>query len=271
MDDENKAVNTTAQEGAVQEVASPQTEAKEVEQTSDSTDQAQSGESSTDGQSKEEVNSSADGQKQPTRRDKRIQKLIEKLKTKDAPVTDQEFAKALGIDPNAPLINQNEIEQGIDPAVLENRQRQREMLVERRAKNSAIAEIEFKGAVKDHLADAEQTLEKLKDDEILDELVADQYHALNYITDPFSGKEYFVPKVKMSDIYAKQQKMLEQKIARATADTSARLSDQSQEGAVRQSATGDSGEDHDLDASFQDAKESGSTEKWAQYLKKLGI
>lgn len=266
MTEEKEAVTTTA-ESAVQEVATPQTEATEA-QASDSTE-AQSGDS-TEGQTKEDVNNSAEAQK-PTRRDKRIHKLIEKLKTKDAPVSEQDFARTLGIDPNAPLISKEDVEQGIDPVVLERKQRQRELLVEQRAKNSAIAEIEFKGAVKDHLSDAEQTLEKLKDDDILDEIVADQYRALNYFTDPYSGKEYFVPKVKMSDIYAKQQKLLEQKIAKATADTSARLSQTDQESAVRPSATGDSGKNHDLETSFNEAKDSGSTEKWAAHLKKLGI
>ena len=269
MDEEKKAVTEATQEPVAEEVATPQPEAK-VEESTDSTESS-SVESSTTEEGKEEIKNSAEDKK-PTRRDRRIHKLIDKLKSKDQEqMSEEQYAQTLGIDPNAPLIKEEEAQMGIDPNVLNQRQRARELLVERRAKNAAVAEIEYKASVKDHLADAEDTLKKLEGDDVLDEIVASQYDALNYQTDPYTGQKYFVPKVKMSEIYAKQQKVLEAKIAKAQADVSVKLAQQSQDSVVRPSATGESGRDHDLEASFNEAKDSESIEKWAAHLKKLGI
>lgn len=272
MDDEKKAVTEAAPEQAVEEVATPQPEAKADESQADSTESSAAETSPVESEEKaEEVNNSAE-EKKPTRRDRRIHKLIDKLKGKDQEqMSEDDYAKALGINPNDPLIKPEEIQTGIDPEELNRRQRAKELLIERRAKNAAVAEIEYKSNVKDHLADAEETLKKLEGDDILDEIVADQYSALNYQTDPYTGQKYFVPRVKMSEIYAKQQRILDAKIAKAQSETSVKLAQQSQESVVRPSATGESGRDHDIEASYNEAKDSESIEKWAAYLKKLGI
>jgi predicted transcriptional regulator len=271
MDDQKNGVEQTpaAESNSVESRANSEVETK-VDQTN--VESQQTAENSTPEKKEEQVNNSEDGNK-PTRYERRVQKLIGKLKEKDQNQTNgvaPDINEILGLNPNQPLINPNEIaDGGIDPVELERRQQAREMSLRQSIKNEIAAETQFKDTIKDHLADADKTAELLKGDDAMDETVAEQYKLANYQVNPFTGKEEFVPRVKMSDIYAKQKKLLDAQIAKATANVSGKLSQTGQESAIRPSSQGDKTGNEEFNSSFEAAKESGTTESWAEHLKKL--
>lgn len=270
------------QKDVVQNNAS-QTASVEARDTSNSTETAPdqgteqvqpATESSTPGQSKDNNFNNSENGKKPTRYERRIDKLIGKLREKDAPKQQEsspDFNSIFGMQPNQPLIRPEEAENGIDPNEF-NRRLETQRLVDREIiKKEIQADQQFKDVVKDHLADAEKTAELLKDDEMLNEIVAEQYDMANYTINPITGNRDFTPRVKLSDIYAKQKKLLDAKIAKATADISGKLANTSQTGALSPSLQGNSTKSEELSSSFETAKESGELELWAEHLKKLGI
>lgn len=268
-ENDQQAIQTPAQETSVE----PRASSEGVTQATDQSNELQQPQgNSTSAQAQTDtINNSQEVEQKQTRRDRRINKLIEKLKGKDStsqPAPD--INQVLGLQPNAPIITDADVDEygGIPKDVL-NRRLEEKLLQERQLiKQELAAETSYKETVRDHLSDAEKTLELLKDDEVLDEIVAEQYDLINYSIDPYTGQKVFTPRVRMSDIYAKQKRLLDSKITKAQADVTGRLHSQSQESAVAPSATGESSRDYQSEQIYQEAVESGSEEKWAEVIKR---
>jgi hypothetical protein len=264
-EEEKQAIQQDAPEDeSVEPRASSETDDTEVSE--DQTQQDVSEESETD------IKNSETEERRPTRYDRRVSKLISKLKDKNTNtqgVADSDVNQLFGVNPDEPLIRPEEYETGIDPAELQRRQQAREMAIEQRIMRNLETKQQFKSTVLEHVSDAEATAKELEQDEVLDEIVTEQYNLANYTIDPYTGQEVFVPRVKMSEILAKQKKLLDRKISSAQADVSLSLRNQASNTALPPSVRGDSGRDYQTENLYQQAIESnGNVEVWAEVIKR---
>jgi hypothetical protein len=203
--------------------------------------------------------------KKPSRIEKRFDKFTSMLKEQAQP-QQPALSQVFG---NDPLFTQEELETGsIDPASLQQRLLQREMQSEERIKQQVRADLEYRSTVQDHLADIEKVSEEIAADPAIEKLVSKQYDALNKMTDPRTGQEVFVPRVKMSEIYQEFKEALDKKTTAATADVQARVNAQANMQAVPPSVTNASTHDLEGQAALDKAMQTGRDEDWAEVLKR---
>ncbi len=205
-----------------------------------------------------------DTERKPTRIERRNADLVDKLKQA---TQSRETPDVYG---NEPIFTPEEIESGsFDPAALqqrlENKMAQNAQVVERQV----MARLEYNNQVNQHLADIDSVQKELGEDPILDKLVAKQYEALNNQTDPRTGTKIFVPQVKMSEIYKELKEALDKKTVAATANVQARVNESANNQAVPVSVSNStSSTDMESQATLEKALQTGTTEDWAEVLKK---
>jgi len=181
-----------------------------------------------------EGDTSSEGRK-PTRKERRIQQLIGKLKDKDKAESQgtKGLDQLLGLNPNEPLIKPEEYEQGVDPQELERRQRNREMALEQRVLNRVASQQQYREKVGDHLKDAEAMADTLASDPDLDKAATRLYNDVNYQVDPYTGKEVFTPRRKMSEIVENLQNVVSKRATAETTKIGKKIAEQISEEAVR--------------------------------------
>lgn len=218
-DDQNTAAqavqSTPPAEGseASQTESQVQTQGEEVVEQPGATSESQTeGEGQT---SSEETGDQSGQEAKPTRVERRIEKLLSKVKevgtsqTQQPPVDNRQ----------QPMVTQDEIEQGsIDPRILEQRiQSTVQSEVQKAIQIDRVTQ-QYKSSVQDHQAD----LEGVKDiDPDLEAEAVQEYEAVNYQVNPFTGQREFVPAVKFSEIVAKinsRAKKIAQKMAEEIAE-----------------------------------------------------
>lgn len=214
--------------------------------------------------------------KRSTRQERRIHDLLDKLKATQS--------KAQNVSPDIvnpdiqPLITDEEIATGaIDPAQLQTRFNNALKAERNNLKSEVMRDLEaqnqFKSTITENLTDLESTQKAMASEgnQDLEDIVAEQYRLANYSIDPYTGQEVFIPRVKMSQLYEKQKAILEKRTTARVAATNSKLSDIVSESAGVVGSESKSSEQDDLSESFERARESGSDEDWASYLKKTGI
>ncbi len=266
MDNQDDGVQKDVQIENVEQRASSEPNDTQADQQENQEERQQ--ESSPESKDDENITNQTE-ERRPTRGDRRISKLIDKLKGKDDPnpqADSRSFNELFGRQENEPFIASDE-DGSLDQAETQRRMEAARLQDRELIKRELRAESEFKETVRDHLTDMEKTLDLLKDDSDLEEIVADEYHKVNYQIDPYTGQERFIPREAMSDIYNKYQKILQKRITSSQADIQVRLRNQS-DGALQPSVSGESNQDYQEQALYEDAVNDGSDEKWAQVLKK---
>lgn len=257
MDDQNRQAENVAPASGVEATPASETVKEAPQDTSPEQKPVEA-----DQPKQEEAKKEAPKEeKKPTRSERRVHQLLDKLKDQKGQEAQNQTPPWLD-EARKPLIDPQMAENGIDPNVLEQRFEAKRIADRELIKRELTAQSQRESAIKDHLSDVEKTQELLKDDPEFDELVAEQYDIAN--TDPFGN---FIPRVKMSDIYNKMKKILDKKTVSAQADVSAKLAVQAEQTAL-QPSKGQSTKDYEDDALFNEAKDSGSTEKWAEVLKR---
>ncbi len=272
MDELTKQPETPAEETQVKEVT-----ASEVAAEPKQTDQQPEGaeiKSSQEQTRLEKRISDLEGKLEEAKTEKdreKIQALISRLKEKLKPKTfsSEMFQKE-------PLIRPDDLEYGIDPVELERRAALRELALKDQIKAELAQEEQYKGMVKEHIADQEKVMNEVEElnpksekyDKDFDRLVSQQYQLANYVYNPFTGQYDFVPTIKMSEIVSNIKKVLEKKTTKAVADTSLRLSQQAGEASIPPSSTEIETEDTEEIALFKKAQQTRDDEDWAAYLKR---
>lgn len=201
--------------------------------------------------------------KKPTRAERRIPQLLEKLRSSGESKTDApSLSQILG--PEQPLIRPDEYEQGVDPNELERRFQDARLRDREVTKRELRAEMSFEQSVKDNLSDVESTQKELEDEpEQIDRYVAEQYQALN-----FNAQGQFVPRKKMSEILKDAKSIMEAYGVKAVSEVTGKMVKQAEESAVAPSRSGAQSRDYTAESQFEKARESGSMEDWAAVLKK---
>jgi hypothetical protein len=194
---------------------------------------------------------------------RRIEQLNAKVRELSKPQTQPDPYQQLF--PNEPLIRPEEYETGVDPQMLEQRIGQRLESQKRQAMQEFDSRMQYREAANSHLSDMEQVAQKVADDPELEELVHDQYRRENYLIDPLTGKEFFVPRVKMSDILKKQMNVIEKRVARLSANQNIELGRQHQQMALPPSGKGESSPNYEDDVAIEHAKATGN---WRDVLKR---
>lgn len=251
-DEEKQAVQdvSTSQDtdtSPVSQEESPDTQAQDEPQTSEK---------------KEEVtNQAEDAEPKQTRGERRIHKLIDKLKAKDeSPDNSQLFG-----NPNEPLIDPNQ--QEVDPNQFNQRYTQNRYQDRELVKRELKAEINYERTVEDHLADAENISKEINDDKI-EGFLAKRYEEINNVYNPQTGEYVFVPRVKMSELYKDIKDILSKSNAAAQADVTGKIRQQAEESATPTSGKSQSPRDYNSEALYENARESGKTEDWAEVIKR---
>ncbi len=205
-----------------------------------------------------------DTERKPSRAERRVESLVDKLKQ-----TGQQTNDPSQIFGNDPIFTPEEIESGsFDPGLLQQRLEQREQRVQQQATSQALAAIDYRASINDHLSDIDSVKKEMGDDPVIDKLVARQYEALNHQTDPRTGAKVFVPTVKMSELYKELKEAVEAKSNAKAADMQARVNAQADDQAVPVSVLNAPSTDLEGQATLDKALKTGTTEDWAAVLKR---
>lgn len=131
----------------------------------------------------------------------RIERRIKQLSSKVREYGESQAHPQPAYQREQPLISDEEREAGsVDPDILEQRIQGRVQAEVQRQLTLERSRQQYESAVREHQAD----LDSIKDiDPDLEAEAVAQYEALNYRINPFTGRQEFVPAVKMSEIIAK--------------------------------------------------------------------
>jgi len=134
----------------------------------------------------------------PTRVERRIGQLLDKLKGSHGASSEQPGVPGQS---RSKFFTDEELAEGaIDPSVLEKRIGQTVQQEVQQALEMDRINQQYTSAVKEHEAD----LESVKDlDPKIEELAVKQYEVINYQINPLTGEKMFIPAVKMSEIVKK--------------------------------------------------------------------
>lgn len=251
------------------DTASEETSSPEVQEEVEDSDQSQDAP-----QEQESAQQPTVEEKKPTRAERRVQQLLEKMKAQkqaaDMPRADY------GQQPTDALITPEDYESGIDPKVLEQRMQAREQrnlqANTQTIKQQLKAEFAYEQATKEHEADLESVSqsEDIKKNPVLERMAVRLYEKENYLVDPRTGRTYFNPVIKLSEAL----KIVKADIAEATgtalADVQVKANENRETGALSPSQ-GTTSSDDDYTQAFETAKEKGDDRSWAEVLKKRGL
>lgn len=245
---------------------SPRPESTEAPSVTESLRQAQNegtqGEEVSEPTSTETEKGGDDTERKQSRAERRVETLVEKLKQ-----------QGQNVDPSLvygdePLFTPEEIESGqFDPTALSERLQRREARNRQLAEQQVMQRLEYNNSINEHLSDTEVAQKELSNDPDLEKLVVRQYNALNMMTDPRTGQEVFVPRVKMSDIVKEMKAVIEKKSNSSAADIQAKLNAQANDQAVPVSVSQSSSTNLAGEQAFTKARQSGQVEDWAAVLK----
>lgn len=252
----------------------------EVDQTSEDTSSSEAQEETQDldqGQEQNQEQESAaeptQQEKKPTRAERRVQQLLEKMKAQKSGADTSQFDAS---QQNEDLISPDEYESGIDPKVLEQRAKAREQRNLQQStqaiKQQLKAEFAYEQATKDHEADLESVSqsEEIKKNPALERMAVRLYEKENYLVDPRTGQTYFNPVIKLSEAL----KIVSQDLAEATgismADARVKANENRETGALTPSQDASSS-DSDYSQALENAKNKGDDHSWAEVLKKRGM
>jgi len=152
-------------------------------------------------------------QKKPTRAEKRVGQLLNKLRQANVDsVLEKAPSKEIS---KTPLITPEERAEGaLDPEGFEERVQKRIQAevsekIAQIEKSNKITQLnnEYKSAVLEHQADLESMAEKVPPH--LEKLAIKQYELVNSAINPLTGKKEFIPAVKMSEIVRQLEKDLD--------------------------------------------------------------
>jgi hypothetical protein len=281
MEEKDKAVqneSVISQDSATPPVAEKETTQDQAEAQKDT---GSVEDSSSQGKLSEEAVKSNEDEvtpsgKRSTRGERRIQDLLGKLK---ATQTQAQTVSPDIVNPDIqPLITDEEKATGaIDPEQLQTRFNAALKAERNNLKAEVMRDLEaknhFESSINEGLSDLEATQKAMatEGNQDLEDMIAEQYRLANYSIDPYTGQEVFIPRVKMSQLYEKQKALLEKRTTARVAATNTKLADIVSESAGVVGSSTQSSEQDDLSESFDKARESGSDEDWASYLKKTGI
>lgn len=259
MGDQQQAENTEA----VEEIA--QDDSTRPESNNESEVPTEETQEETDDTSSSREQEGGDTEEKKSRYERRVDKLVSKLKAQSENKATEASSDIFG---DEPLVRPEDYENGLSEQELEQRLMARSIQEKEQIKRELKAEAEYERNVADHIADIDSVQSRLGDNKDLDYLVAQQYEALNYLTDPRTGQTVFIPRVKMSEIYAKLERVIDKKSTQAAADVSGKLADQIGEQAVPSSVSSNSNPDLEGQAAFEKASSTGRDEDWAEVLKR---
>jgi hypothetical protein len=220
MADENQEVTPTSQDTQPVNGSETTTEVESTTTTPETDKQPGDSSENQDGNTDTQAEHTEDHK--PSRIERRIDSLVSKLKETSnnnplPPKTTQVH------DPAKPtfMFTPEEVEEGaINPETFEQRVNEKVKAVvaqtleeERRKQETERVRDTYVSMTNDHIADAEKVKESI--DANLEPIVLQQYEALNYQMNPFTGEKVFVPAVKMSEIAAKVKASFETAVAAA--------------------------------------------------------
>lgn len=165
---------------------------------------------------------------------KRFQELIEKLKEKDRLLQQQQQKKEEKKE-DVPIEYDDDGNPIVDPQKLLE-------IAEQRAYQKALQAVqqerqieEYRQKAQEFLEDTNAVADKLKSNKALEKLATRIFEAENYVIDPVSGKEVFVPRKKMSEIVKELESDLEGLSVKAQAEVQAKLQEVAEGSALRPS------------------------------------
>lgn len=169
-----------------------------------------------------------------------------------------------------PLIKPEDYGKEIDAEELEKRLSDREQKVVLKAISAIENKQKYEAALKEHLSEWEELAndEELKGDPDLKNFVEQQYRLANFIINPFTGEEDFVPTARPKDIFASIKKILEKKAMMVGSQTLSELQSQYQESGIPPTITKPASTDYEEGALIRQAQEEGTDEAWARVLKR---
>jgi hypothetical protein len=196
----------------------------------------------------------------------RISALIGRLKSK-AQATQEVPPELLQSEP---LIKPEEYGAEIDPEELERRIAQREQTTVLKAIQAVESKRRYEGALQEHISDWEKVLQdpQVSQDPDLRDFVESQYRLANFVVNPFTGKEDFVPTLKPSEVYSKVKKILEKKATQVASQTYGELRQQAESQSPPPSVSKPQVSDAEEQALLNKAKSERSDEAWAAFLKR---
>ncbi len=210
-------------------------------------------------------------EKKPTRAERRVQQLLEKMKAQKS-----EGSYPQVENQQEDLITPEDYEQGIDPKVLEQRIKAREQrnlqANTQSIKQQLKAEFAFEQASKEHEADMElvSQSEDIKKNPALERMAVRLYEKENYLVDPRTGQTYFNPVVKLSEALKIVKQDLMEATGTALADVQIKANENRETGALTPTQDTTSS-DSDYSNALENAKEKGDDRSWAEVLKKRGL
>lgn len=210
MSDELNAEVTTTSEAETEAVETPtETSSPEVEAVETAESQTEASSESSEEQGKPE---------KPTRAERRVQQLLDKLKDKPQ-VQDL---------PPPQTVDENEIDPTAIKFVDERVQRGNQQTIQQ-----IKSELAYERSIEDHADDIVKASDGL--DPKIERIAVKQYQAMNYQINPFTGQEIFIPTVKFSEVVKSIQADLEDITASKVADAQTSMARQAQESAVQPS------------------------------------
>lgn len=234
-------------------------------------------------EAQEKVNSSdetdepteAPAQPKETRAERRIRQLVDKNKDLSKKLeklsefeSDQPFAKPLD---DSPLITQEELVEGVDPKVLEER-------IESRIEAKVNATLSQKDRVERYRKDVEGAISDLEgtikavpeldeDSDSYDPVFAEAF--LNTFNDVNYANGSFMPRRKASEIASSLKALAERSGTRKAAEVTAKVARQAQDSAIKPDASEPESADYELEQARQRATSTGRDEDWAKVLKRM--
>ena len=247
---------------------SEETSSPEVQEQDQESDQTQE-----ETQEQPEAEQPTAQEKKPTRAERRVQQLLEKMK---AQKSSGDFPQVDSSQQDEPLISPDEYESGIDPIVLEqrarNREQQRVAQSTQSIKQQLKAELAFERATQEHEADLESVSqsEDIKKNPALERMAVRLYEKENYLVDPRSGQTYFNPVIKLSEALEIVKKDLAEATGTAMAEAQVKANSNRETSALTPSQDASSSDD-DYTQALEKARKSGDDQSWADVLKKRGL
>lgn len=263
-DEENQETLNT-EESQSEEASSTSEASDEVQQTDQSEEQSQ--------EQEKEAQPTEQGEKKPTRAQRRIQQLLEKVK--QGQQSGDDYSNVFN-EQEEDFITPEEYQNGIDPQVLkqriEQREQQRLQQHSQSIKQQLKAEMAYEQEVKSHQSDIDsvQSSEEIKKNPVLERMAVRLYEKENYSVDPRTGQTFFNPVLKLSEALKIVKQDLEEATGNAMASAQVKA-DENRETAALSPSQDSSDESDDYTEAFERARMSGDDKSWAEVLKKRGM
>ncbi len=250
------------------DTASDETSSSETQEETQDLDQGQE-----ETQEQESAQQPTAEERKPTRAERRVQQLLEKVKAQKNvdSLSNLETTQA-----DERLFTPEDYENGIDPEALERRVSEREQRKLQQStqgiKQQLKAELAYEQAAKEHESDIDQVskLEDIKKNPALERMAVRLYEKENYQVDPRTGATYFNPVIKLSEALRIVKEDLAEATGTALAEAQVKANTNRETGALSPTQDMSTGDD-DYTQALENARQSGDDHSWAQVLKKRGL